>query len=160
MLNEKLLVALNEQMKKEFYSSFLYLSMAGYFEEMGLSGFAKWMRAQEQEERGHGLKIFDYIVQRNGRVVIKEIDAPPTEWDNPTQAFRETLAHEKEVTAKINHLMDMAITEKDYATVSFLKWFIDEQVEEEFSVQEILDKLKLAADSPGGLFILDKDLGA
>ncbi len=160
MLSENMEKALNEQVKWEYYSAYLYLSMSAYFEDKGLPGFASWMRVQEQEERFHAEKFFGYVNERGGRVILETIEAPPSAWDSPLKAFEDTLGHEREVTRRINALMDVAMAEKDHATTSFLHWFIDEQVEEEANVSDVLNKLKMVETAGGGLFMLDKELGA
>ncbi len=158
MSNKVLEKALNEQLNAEMYSSYLYLSMSAYFSDAGLSGFANWMRIQAQEELSHAMKFYDYINERGGRVILKQIDAPETEWESPLAAMEAVLEHEKKVTALINDLVDLAIKEKDHATNIFLQWFVTEQVEEEDSVNEVLSKLKLIGGEGNGMFIIDKEL--
>lgn len=158
MLNEKMEKALNEQINAEMWSSYLYLSMSAYFEDKGLSGFANWMRVQTEEENMHAMKFFDYINERSGRVILKPIGEVQTEWKSTLDAFEDTLKHEQHVTSLINNLMDIAIEEKDHATQSFLKWFIDEQVEEEANVNEILDQLRLVEGTGNGIFMLDREM--
>ncbi len=160
MINSKVETALNEQVNAEIYSSYLYLSMSSYFSSINLSGFAQWMKSQALEEMVHAMKIYDYINERGGRVLLTAIDAPPTSWDNPVVVFTETLAHEQKVTGLINNLVDIAIAEKDHATNIFLQWFVSEQVEEEASVDEVLQKLKMVGDQGHGLFMMDRELGA
>jgi ferritin len=160
MLSKKMLGALNEQINAEIYSSYLYMSMSSYFHSLGLAGFANWMRVQALEEMTHAERFFNYVVDRGGRVVMKAIAGPPTEWESPLAVFQDTLAHEQKVTSLINNLADLAIKEKDHASNNMLQWFISEQVEEEANDQDIIDKLKLVNQTPGGLFMLDKDLGA
>jgi ferritin len=128
--------------------------MAAYFLDQNLKGFAHWMTAQANEEQGHGQKFFDYINDRNGKVVLTAIAAPPTEWKNPTAAFEAVYAHEQKVTGLINDLVDKAKKENDYATQGMLQWFINEQVEEEANAYEILEKLKMIKDSAQGLFMM------
>ena len=159
MLNKKIEDALNKQINAELYSSYLYLSMQAYFESENLGGFANWMGVQMQEELSHALKIFNFVNVRNGRVLLKAIDQPQTEWKSPLDVFEETLRHEQKVTGMINKMTDLAISEKDHATASFLKWFVDEQVEEEASANKILQQLVMIKGSTGGLFMLDKELG-
>jgi ferritin len=159
MIDKKMEKALNGQLNAEYYSSYLYLSMAAYFESIDLPGFANWMRVQEQEEKFHALKFYDYLIERGGRVTLQAIDAPPTEWSSPMNAFEETLKHEQIVTGLINDLVFLAREERDNAAEIFLQWFVTEQVEEENSVSTILAKLRLIKDKPQGLFMLDKDLG-
>ncbi len=158
MLEERMQDALNEQINAELYSSYLYFSMSAYFESISLKGFANWMRVQAMEELTHAKRFYNYVIERGGRVLMKEIKSPPNEWTSPLNAFEHVLEHEQHVTALINSLMDLAIELKDHATTSFLKWFIDEQVEEEASADEIIQSLKLNENNPGGLFLIDKDL--
>ena len=160
MINERVEKALNEQVNAEIYSAYLYLSMSSYFESVNLSGFAQWMKAQAQEEMVHGMKIYAFIHERGGRVLLSAIEAPQTQWSNPVSAFAATLEHEQKVTALINGLVDVAIAEKDHATNIFLQWFVTEQVEEEASVDAVLQKLKMVGDQSHGLFMMDRELGA
>lgn len=159
-MNEKIEKAINEQINKELYSAYLYLSMAGYFESVSLPGFANWMKVQFQEEQFHAFKMFDFVVERGGRVKLHAIDSPPGEWDSPLAVFEEVCAHEAKVTGYINDLVDLAITEKDHATNNMLQWFVGEQVEEESTAGEIRDKLKLIGNEGGGLFMMDKEFSA
>ena len=157
-MDKKMIDALNEQINAELYSAYMYFSMSAYFESMNLKGFSSWMRVQTMEEQTHTKKFYDYLTSRGGRVILSEIKAPPTEWDSPLSAFEETLKHEQYVTSLINKLVDLALDLRDHATNSFLQWFVNEQVEEEASVGDVLQNLKLNADNPGGLFLIDKDL--
>jgi len=158
MLNDKMEKAINEQIKWEMYSSYLYLSMSAYFESVNLKGFASWMRIQSMEELTHVKRFYDFLSTRGGRIILAEIMAPPSEWDSPQAVFEETLKHEQHVTSRINDLVDLAQELKDHASNSFLQWFVDEQVEEEESVDEALQSLKLNENNPGGLFMIDKEL--
>jgi len=151
--------ALNEQVNAEMYSAYLYLSMESYFKSLNLNGFAKWMRVQTQEEIMHAMKIYDFINERSGRVLLKSIEGPPTKWDSPLAVFEAVLAHEQKVTGLINNLVDLAIQEKDHATNSFLQWFVNEQVEEESSADDNVKQLKMMENAPGGMFMLDRELG-
>ncbi|RMG05793.1 MAG: ferritin [Nitrospirae bacterium] len=159
MLDKKMEKALNDQINAEIYSAYLYLSMSAYFESINLKGFANWMRVQTMEEQTHAKKFYDFMLDRGGRVLLTSIDAPPTEWESPLAAFEHVLEHEQHVTSLINGLMDLAIDLRDHATSSFLKWFIDEQVEEEATADEIIQSLKLNEKNPAGLFMIDKELG-
>ncbi|NLS96419.1 MAG: ferritin [Planctomycetaceae bacterium] len=159
MLSPKMEAALNNQINAEYYSSYLYLSMAAYFDSINLPGFANWMRIQNQEEMLHTMKFFDFVSERNGRVKLAAIDGPETEWESPLAAFEATLAHEQHVTALINKLVDLALAESDHATNNFLQWFVAEQVEEEATADGILQQLRLMKDAPGGLFMMDRELG-
>lgn len=158
MINKRVETAINEQINAELWSAYLYLSMSAYFNEIGLNGFANWMRIQWQEETAHAMKFFGYLAERGGRVLLKPIADVPARWEGPLNAFEEVLKHEEHVTSLINNLMDIAIEEKDHATKSFLQWFVDEQVEEEASAQEIIDSLKLVDVKGNGLFMLDREL--
>jgi ferritin len=159
MLGEKTQKALNGQINAELYSSYLYLAMSAYFESVGLGGFSKWMQAQAQEELSHAMKFYHYVNERGGRVVLEAVEAPPSEWESPLAVFEATFRHEQKVTGLINDLVNLAMEEKDHATNSFLQWFVTEQVEEEATASEVVNKLKLMGDAPGGLFMLDRELG-
>ncbi len=158
MLKEKVLNAINDQINAEQFSAFLYLSMSAYFNEKGLPGFANWMFIQYQEELTHANKFFKYVYERGGKVVVKAIDQVETEFKDTIDVFERTLKHEQYVTDRINKIMDVAIAESDHATVSFLKWFVDEQVEEEANATEILDTLKLISGQGNGIFMLDREM--
>ncbi len=160
MLKEKVLKALNEQVNAEQYSALLYLSMSAWFEDKGLPGFANWMYVQYQEELTHANKIFKYIVERSGKAEVKAIKQMPEDFDSVLQVVEKTLEHEQHVTELINNLVDVAVEARDHATQSFLKWFVDEQVEEEANVTEILDSLKLieGEGKGNGIFMLDREL--
>ncbi|MBO8160032.1 MAG: ferritin [Thermosipho sp. (in: Bacteria)] len=160
MLNERVEKALNEQIKKEINSAYLYLSMATYFESENLNGFANWMKKQANEELNHAMKIYNYVFERGGRVELQAIEKPKCKWDSPLAAFEEAYNHERFITDSIHKLYELSLEEKDYATASMLKWFIDEQVEEEAQTEQIVNKIKLLSKSPNGLYILDKELGA
>ena len=159
MLNKKLEKAINKQINAETYSAYLYLSMAAYFDSLNLAGFANWMRVQAQEEMVHAMKFFDYVAERGGRVLLSAIEGPPTKWDSPLAVFEYTYTHEQKVTGLINGLADLAAAEKDHASGSLLKWFIDEQVEEESSADAVVQKLKLVGGDGAGLFMVDNELG-
>jgi ferritin len=160
MIKEQMEKAINDQMNAELYSSYLYFSMAAYFDSVNLKGFSSWMRVQAMEEQAHTKKFYDYLTSRGGRVVLSEIAAPPSAWTTPLAAFEHALEHEQMVTGRINDLVDLSIELKDHATNSFLKWYVDEQVEEEESADEVIQSLKLNENNPGGLFIIDKELAA
>ena len=159
MISKKMEKALNDQINAELCSAYLYLSMSAYFEAENLPGFANWMRIQWQEEVMHALKIYDYVNDRGGRVTLKSIDGPPTKWKSPLDVFQATYKHEQVVTGRINGLVTQAVVEKDHAANAFLQWFVTEQVEEEKSADEIVQKLKRISDVPGVVFMLDKELG-
>lgn len=157
-LSKKLQDALNAQIREELYSSYIYLSMAAYFESINLAGFAHWMRAQSQEELQHAMKFFGYVHERGGRVELAAIDKPPFEFEGPLDVFEKTLEHEQFISSRIADLYSLAIEEKDYASFSVLQWFIDEQVEEEESAGEILNTLKMIGDKSQGVILLDRQL--
>ena len=160
MINTKVEKAIVEQIAKEMFSANLYLSMAAYYKAKNLNGFANWTRIQAQEETAHAMFFFDYLIDRGGNLKISAIEAPQSEWSNPLAAFEAILAHEQQVTASINANAEVAMQEKDFATSSFLQWFITEQVEEEATAGEIVDRLTMAKESPGALFMLDTELKA
>ena len=159
MISKKMEEALNGQVNAELYSAYLYLSMESYFKSLNLNGFANWMRVQTQEEVAHAMKIYDFINERGGRVTLKPIEGPQTEWDSPLAVFEAVYVHEQKVTGLINDLVDLAIKEKDHATNTFLQWFVNEQVEEESSANEVVQQLKMMENAPGGMFMLDRELG-
>ena len=152
--------AMNEQIKNEFYSAYLYLSMSAYFETINLPGFAHWMQIQVQEEVGHAMKLYNFINERGGRVVLQAIDQPPAEFDSPLDVFERTLEHEEKVTGMIHQLYALSIQEQDYPSQIFLQWFVTEQVEEEDSVTKIMATLKLIGDDRHALLMLDRELGS
>lgn len=158
MINEKLEKAFNDQINKELYSEYLYLSMQAYFERLNLKGFVNWMSVQVQEEHAHALGMFDYLNQRGGNVQLEVIDKPETDWESPLAVFEQVLEHEEYVTSRINALMDVAEETKDRAAMSFLNWYLKEQVEEEDNVGNVLATLKLIGDDKKALLMLDKDL--
>ncbi|MGQ7869279.1 ferritin [Sunxiuqinia sp. sy24] len=160
MLKEQVLKALNKQINAEMHSAYLYLSMSAYFEDKGLGGFANWMKVQYQEELSHALKIFEFVNERNGRVLLEPIDGVPTEFGGIIDVYEKTLEHEQKVTQMIDELMDVAVSASDHATQSFLQWFVDEQVEEEANVNELLDNLRLIDGQGNGLFMLNRELQA
>ncbi|MCT4614400.1 MAG: ferritin [Marinifilaceae bacterium] len=156
-ISKKVEDILNKQINAEFWSAYLYLSMANYFESEGMAGFANWMKVQFQEETSHAIKMLDYVNERGGRVILEPIAAVETDWDSVLSIFEETYKHEQHVTSLINNCVDVAIEEKDHASVNFLKWFVDEQVEEEASVSEIIDQLKMFGCQGNGLYMMDKE---
>jgi len=159
MVNREIEGALNQQLNAELYSSYLYLSMSAYFQTINLLGFANWMRIQAQEELVHAMKFYDFINERNGRVILQQVEAPPTEWSSPLDVFEGAYKHEQKVTGLINDLVNLAVGERDNATNIFLQWFVTEQVEEEASADEVVQKLKLVGDDSSGLFMLDGEMG-
>lgn len=159
MISDKMCKALNKQLNFEYYSAYVYLAMSAHADSVGLKGFANWFFAQYQEELMHAMKFFDYIMDR-GEVELESIEKPRKTYKDALEMFEETLKHEQEVTAKINDLASLALEEKDHATSSFLQWFINEQVEEEASVHDILDKIKLAGATGPGLFMINGELAS
>jgi len=158
MFSEKMQNALNDQINAEYYSSYLYLSMSAYFQSISLSGFAHWMRIQAQEELMHAMKFYDFVNERGGRVTLKLIEGPQTEWDSPIAIFEHVLKHEQGVTGLINNLVNLAHEEKDHATNIFLQWFVTEQVEEESTAADVLHKLNLTHGEGSGLFMMDREM--
>jgi ferritin len=160
MIKKAIEKAINDQINAELFSSYLYLSMAAYFESIDLPGGANWFRVQAQEELVHALKFYDFVVERDGRVRLTQVAAPETEWDSPVAAFDAALAHERGVTERINKLVDLALKHSDHATNNFLQWFVAEQVEEEASADAVARKLKRIGADGAGMFMLDQELGA
>ncbi len=156
MFKKEMNDALNQQINEELFSAYLYLAMAGYFEDKNLPGFANWMRIQFQEEQFHALKMFDYVNERGGNVVLEAIAKPEVNFDGVIDVFKATLSHEKHITGQIEKLMDLAVELKDYASQSFLGWYIDEQVEEEATAEEILNQLKMFDGKGQALLMFDR----
>ena len=159
MFEQKMEIALNRQINAELWSAYLYLSMSYDMDTKGYEGMAAWFDLQAKEEFEHATRFGKFIGERGGKVLLTPIEAVKQEWNSPKDAFEDTLQHEKVVTGKIYDLMDLAIELKDYATQNMLKWFVDEQVEEEDAVRKILDTLTRIENSPAGLYALDKQLG-
>ncbi|HEX9895549.1 MAG TPA: ferritin [Gemmatimonadales bacterium] len=151
--------SLNDQISKEFYASYFYLAMAAWFAERNLDGFASWMRVQADEERGHAMRIYQYVLDRGGRVVLGPIEEPPITWKSPLEVFETARKHEQLVSGSINDLYTQALTERDYPSQVMLQWFISEQVEEEKASTAIVERLRLVGDNASGLLILDGQLG-
>jgi ferritin len=159
MISKTLQDAINDQINKELYSSYLYLSMAAYFESKNLPGFAKWMHVQEGEERGHAMRLYEFLVDRGGRVMLEAIAAPETEWSTSLDLFKQVAEHEAKVTASINGLYELALREKDYPAQVALQWFITEQVEEEKNAADIVQQLQLVEARGTAVLMLDHQLG-
>ena len=155
-LSNKLEKVLNDQINLEFSSAYAYLGMAAYFERTAFTGFGKWMEIQSKEELGHANRFFKYIVERGGKVTLQAIAEPKCDYKSPLDAFKASLGHEQKVSASICAIYELAAGEKDFATLSFLKWFLDEQVEEEKNVGDILAKLELVGDNRSGLYQIDQ----
>lgn len=160
MISKKLEEAINAQINAEMWSAHLYLSMSAFCQKIGYPGMANWFMVQFQEEQDHAMIFFNYLQSRGGVVVLRGLDELPTEWANPLAVFEHTLQHEEKVTAMINNLMDIAVSEKDYASQSRLQWFIDEQVEEEENATELIQKLKHLEGNGYGMYVLDQELAA
>jgi ferritin len=158
MISEQMQQALNEQIKHEFFSSFLYLSMAAHFESASLPGFAHWMKLQAREEQEHAMKFFDYIHSQGGRVTLQALEQPQSQFGSPRSVFEATLEHERKVTSLIWSLNDLALQERDFATQGLLQWFIQEQVEEERTATEIIEQLKMVGDHGAALFMVNAQL--
>ena len=160
-IGEKMTRALNEQVRAELYSSYLYLAMSAHLSAANLPGFANWMRVQAQEELMHGMKIYDFVIERGGRAELLAIDEPQFEWASPLEVAKAVYDHEKKVTGLINGLVNLATEVKDHATFNMLQWFVKEQVEEEANASEIVEKVKMVSGERGigVLFMLDRDLG-
>jgi len=159
MLSKKMIDKINDQIKNELYSGHYYLSMAAYCASIDLDGFSNFFVVQEQEERSHAMKFFHYLVEQGADVKIYGLDQPKTEFKSLEEVFELAYAHEQHVTKLITELMDLAIEDKDYATQSLLQWYIDEQVEEEASMQSILKKIQLVGEKGHGIFMIDRELG-
>lgn len=160
MLNEKMEKEFNEQINKELFSAYLYLDMKSRFSEMNLQGFVNWMDVQVQEEKAHAMGMYDYVLERGGRVELLAIDKPEVEGKTPLEIFEQVLKHEEFVTSRINHIMDVADEVRDRAALSFLDWYLKEQVEEESNVGGVLATLRLIGEDKKALLMLDKDLAA
>ncbi len=160
MLSKKLEQEFNKQINAEFYSAYLYLSMSAYLSSINLNGFANWMEVQYQEEMSHAQKFYNYVIERGAKIELMAIEKPQTEWKGILDVIEHVLKHEQHVTALINNLMKIAHEENDYAAISFLQWYVDEQVEEEASVDEVLQQLKLIDGKGSALFMLDREAKA
>jgi len=159
MISKTMQDAINKQINKELFSSYLYLSMVAYFEDNDLPGVAHWLRLQSNEEIEHGMKFFNFLVERGGTVKLGALEEPKAEWTSSMNAFEEVLKHEQFITASINTLYELALAEKDYPTQVLLQWFINEQVEEEANANEIISKLKMIENKGTAVLMLDKELG-
>lgn len=157
-MNQKIQDTFNKHLNAELYSAYLYLSMSAYLESENLKGMAHWMRIQAQEEMTHVMRFYDFIHDRDGRVGLKSIDTPKGEWKSPLDLFEDALAHERMVSGLINDLVNLALAENDHMANTFLQWFVNEQVEEEATVKEIVDKFKLVGDNGVARFMLDGEL--
>ena len=160
MINKKIEKMLVDQVNFEIYSAYIYLGMAAYCDDKDLPGFANWLKIQWEEEIFHAMKMYNYVIERGGKITLNAIPAPPKTWKSVVAVFEHALKHEQLVTGRINNMMTSAIKENDHATRSFLNWYVDEQVEEEANVDGIIKRLKMVKDSGHGLFMFDKELAA
>lgn len=151
--------AMNDQIRKEFESAYIYLSMAAWMEDQTLPGFAAWLRQQAREESGHAMKIYDHLIDRSCRVVLQPLAGPPTDFKTPLDVFQQVKQHEETVTVSINDLYGLAVDDRDYASQVFLEWFITEQVEEEKNSSQVLESVRRVADNQAALVMLDRELG-
>ena len=160
MIGDRLAQAMNDQIKVELESYYIYLSMAAWFHDLSLDGMGKWMRAQAHEEMTHAMKFFDHVIDRGGNVVLQDVSQLKTEWKSVKEVWQDAYAHEQFVTGKINELTTIAREEKDYQSEPLLAWFADEQIEEEASTGKIADEMEMVGDDKSALLMLDRDLGA
>ena len=160
MVSESILKLLNEQIKKEFHSAYLYLGIKAYFEDQGLKGMANWFQIQTQEEQDHAMKFFNYVNEVGGLVQLGRIEKVTSTYESPLAAMEASLHHELYITDSIYKIVDLAIEERDHKTNSFLKWFVDEQVEEEANAEDNVKNLKLVKDDPNGLLLIDREMAA
>ncbi len=160
MMNERVCSAMNDQIKHELESYYIYLSMACYFESKSLSGMARWMRAQCHEETTHAMRFVDHILDRGGKVLLQDLKQLKTDWDSPLEAWKDSLKHEQFISSKISDLMRIVREEHDYPAEPVLSWFIDEQIEEEANVGSIVDQINLTHESEHAILLLDRELAA
>ena len=160
MINKKLETALNQQINEEMFSAYLYLSMSAYFHQLNLAGFASWMKVQAQEEMSHAMKFFHFLEEMEGRITLRTIQEPEKKWQSPLAAFTAVQKHEQHISSCINDLYRLALAESCYPMQIMLQWFIKEQVEEEASAAQIVHELTQVKDSPQGLWMINRELGA
>lgn len=160
MLGESMQNALNNQLQAELYSAYIYLAMSAHCEDENFTGAAQWLKVQADEEVGHAMRFFNFVQERGGRVELKQIEKPPKEFKSLTDVFQKALEHERKITSRINELYEMAVSKEDYPTQVFLQWFVEEQVEEESSAEQIVDKLKMVGDDKMALLQVDRELGS
>lgn len=160
MMKEPVRSAINDQINREFFAAYLYLAMSAHLDNEALDGFAHWMRLQAQEEMGHAMRLFDYLVERNARVELQAIEMPPATFGSPLAIAEQALAHEQSVTQHINRIYQLASEQGDFATQVHLQWFLTEQVEEENSAETMVDRLRMAGNDRAALLILDRELAA
>ena len=160
MIPDKITKAFNEQIMHEYFSAYLYLSMAAWLETEGLEGMGRWMRVQALEEMLHAMKFFDHILERGGEPELLAIEKPQTKWDSPLAAFENALAHEQLISGKINDLMTLSLAENDHASKTMLTWFVDEQVEEEDNASKNVYNIRMVGDGGQGLLMVDREMSA
>lgn len=160
MINRTIEAAINEQIKHELYSAYLYLSMSAWAEANNLGGAAHWLRAQFGEEQGHAMKFYHYVVEQGGRVALQALAQPPAEWTSLLDVFQQVLDHEKKITALLVRLYETAVVEKDYATQFLMQWFINEQIEEEKNAAQVIEAIKMVGHSGTALYMVDRQLAA
>lgn len=158
-MDKSIQTALNEQITAEFFASYLYLAMSAHFTAENYDGFAHWMRAQAEEELQHAMRLYDYLLERGGHVVLGAVDAPPKEFGTPVEIFEAALAHERTVTASIHEIYGLARAKKDFATEIELQWFVTEQVEEEDTAQKAVEQLRRAGGESSAILLLDHQFG-
>ncbi|MDD3802847.1 MAG: ferritin [bacterium] len=159
MISKKMAKEINDQIQRELFSEYLYLQMAAFLKGENFDGMAKWMTIQAKEEHSHAMKFFEFLYDRGENVILQKIDSPKNDFKSVLEVFKYAYGHELTVTKNINNLMALAKKENDYASESFLKWYVDEQVEEEASFDKIVKILQKIKDSGNGLIMLDKQLG-
>ena len=159
-MNKKVYKVFNEQVQAELYSAYMYLAMSLYLEDKNFKGMASWLKVQYEEERTHAFRLVKFMQERGVKPELLQIDAPPAEYGTPLEVFTKALEHEQYVTSRIHSMYEVAVKEKDYAAMTHLHWFVDEQVEEEDQTREIVDKLTMVGDNMNGLFVIDSQLGA
>ena len=159
-MNKKVYKVFNEQVQAELYSAYMYLAMSLYLEDKNFKGMASWLKVQYEEERAHAFRLAKFMQERGVKPELLQIDTPPAEYGTPLEVFTKALEHEQYVTSRIYSMYEVAVKEKDYAAMTHLHWFIDEQVEEEDQTREIVDKLTMVGDNMNGLFVIDSQLGA
>ncbi len=159
-LSPKMEQALNDQLKREFYAAYMYLAMAAHCSAENLPGFAHWLELQAKEETGHAMRFYRYLEDRHAKIKLQAIEQPPDGFKSPLEVMQQALSHEQKVTQEINKLYALALSEQDYATQTFLHWFLEEQVEEEKMATQVVERLKLAGDDKSALLLIDRELGA
>ena len=158
MISDKIRDILNEQINKEFYSAYLYLSMSAYFAQIGLYGFSKWTKIQSKEEIDHGMILFEYVIGRNSQIHLNQIEVPQFEMKSPLAVFEQIYQHERSITSAIDCVAEMTEGDCDLATRNFIDWYLDEQIEEEATVSRIISKLKAFGEEKSSLYLMDKEL--